>query len=253
MRKILFASLASLGILLIIVWLTPISFTACARDSGWCRFSFWVTESAGAYGTLAIIGLAGAFYSLRFETIRQKAFNFFKCILGMSVLLAAFAWVNEHVTKKATRLPRPAHEFVFEHSKVTIPIDSLYLLEEKEREAMLEKMIADIPAVFASFDPRVLEHWVKESGYSFPSGHSFNAFLLAVVLSFGLINSRRKFVAYLWFLPLLWAPVVAISRVSLGAHSALDVSFGAAMGVLFGCLFLYFDNTRKLVVHRKPD
>jgi membrane-associated phospholipid phosphatase len=45
-------------------------------------------------------------------------------------------------------------------------------------------------------------------------------------------------------LPFVWAYMVGVSRVAMGAHSALDVSVGALMGVLTACLFLYVDMTR---------
>ncbi|MBC7863260.1 MAG: phosphatase PAP2 family protein, partial [Bacteroidia bacterium] len=71
------------------------------------------------------------------------------------------------------------------------------------------------------------------------------------VLGFGIYNSKRKFTKYIWFIPLCWAPAVAISRVAIGAHSAIDVTFGGAMGILVAMVFLYFDNTRKLIIHKK--
>jgi membrane-associated phospholipid phosphatase len=52
---------------------------------------------------------------------------------------------------------------------------------------------------------------------------------------------------------LVWAFFVALSRVSLGAHSPLDVSVGAAMGLMVSSLLLSIPTLRDLIVPRKPD
>jgi phosphatidylglycerophosphatase B len=97
-----------------------------------------------------------------------------------------------------------------------------------------------------------LNHWIKEGGYSFPSGHTFNAFLLAMIFAFGIkYNSHSPKLQKLFFLPFLWAIGIGISRVALGAHSLVDVSVGALMGVLIGTLLLYIDFTRHLITHKK--
>jgi len=66
----------------------------------------------------------------------------------------------------------------------------------------------------------------RSDPHAFPSGHSARAFLL-VVLGF----------AYgpVWLGPLLvvWAVLVALSRVALGVHYLFDVVAGAALGL--GC------------------
>lgn len=252
LKPVLYIAIGAYLLLLAAVWLAPVEFTACTKDSLWCSFSYWITESAGKYGTVVIIFLAGIFYSLRFETWGKKALNFLKSVGAMIVFLALFAAVNEHLTKKATRIPRPCHRYVY--SKISapgIPIDSFYLQQKEEKHDYMSMLINSNGEAFRQFDKKILEHWIEEVGYSFPSGHSFNAFVLGCMLSFGLHTSRRKIAKYVWFLPLLWAPLVAISRVAIGAHSALDVSFGAGMGILVAMTFLYFDNTRKLIIHRK--
>jgi phosphatidylglycerophosphatase B len=251
LRPILITALISYAILLVIVWFVPLEFTACTKDSFWCSFAFWVTESAGKYGTVLIILLAGVFYSLRFESWKGKIFNFCKSVVALVVFLSVFAWLNEHITKKATRIPRPSHAYIFQHSNPAIKLDSLYRIEKNERRKFLTGLIQANGPAFANFDQKVLAHWAEEAGYSFPSGHSFNAFVLACILGFGMFSSKRNISRYVWFLPLCWAPVVALSRVAIGAHSALDVSFGGGMGILIAMSFLYFDNTRKWLIHRK--
>ncbi len=251
LKRVVFFSLISFAILMVLVWFVPVAFSACKTDSRWCSFAYWITESAGKYGTVLIIVVTGIFYSVRFETWKQRGFNFLKATVALFIFLGTFAWFNEHITKKATRVPRPSHSFIFEQARPNIAVDSMYFMEEEKRHELLKELIDTNKEKFISFDKKVIEHWIEEAGYSFPSGHSFNAFLLANIMAFSLFNSRRKFARNIWFLPLMWAPVVAISRVAIGAHSALDVSFGAGMGILISTLFLYFDNARKLIIHKK--
>lgn len=220
-------------------------------NSLWCSSAFWITQSAGKYGTVIIVIFTSLFYSIRFRTNKERIFNFIKSTIALILFLSAFAFINEHLTKKILKLPRPSHSFVFDHAKTETKVDSLYKLDEHGRELFLQELITNNKNSFVNIDEKVLDHWVEESGYSFPSGHSFNAFLLACILSFSLFNSQNKTVRLFYILPFIWAVSVAVSRVAIGAHSALDVSFGAALGCLVALVFLYYDSARKLIIHKK--
>jgi phosphatidylglycerophosphatase B len=167
------------------------------------------------------------------------------------VLLSAIAFVNEHFTKEALGIPRPSHLFIVQNSLSSIKIDSLYQLTETERKKTLRLLIDSDSVHFGKIDTRILNHWIEEAGYSFPSGHSFNAFMLATILAFSLYHSRSSVVRLCYLFPFFWALLVAISRVSVGAHSVLDVSFGAALGLIFGNLFLFVDYTRSIITERE--
>jgi len=67
--------------------------------------------------------------------------------------------------------------------------------------------------------------------HSFPSGHAARLTMLAVFsLGFGPA----------WFCALLflWAPAVALARVAMGVHYLSDMAGGAALGAIFGIVFL---------------
>lgn len=68
--------------------------------------------------------------------------------------------------------------------------------------------------------------------YSYFSGHSSNSFAVATYL--GLILRKWKAVLPLF---LVWASVVAYSRIYVGVHFPLDILTGAIWGSLFGFVF----------------
>ncbi|HXB42052.1 MAG TPA: phosphatase PAP2 family protein [Bacteroidia bacterium] len=227
----------------------PLEFTACKKDSLWCSTAYWLTESAGKYGTLVIIVIAGFLYTLRIGSKREKIKTFFRPVIALLIILSVFAFVNEHATKKILKYARPSHLYVISQSGQQVDLVAMYKLETEQRQKFLQGLINNSPALTNSIDKKVLDHWVEEAGYSFPSGHSFNAFLLACILSFSIYHSRYK---KIFFVPFVWALFIAVSRVAIGAHSALDVSVGAALGILIAILFLYFDTTKNIFIRKKP-
>ncbi|MDO9301986.1 MAG: phosphatase PAP2 family protein [Anaerolineales bacterium] len=67
--------------------------------------------------------------------------------------------------------------------------------------------------------------------HSFPSGHAARSFLIAIIASaFG----PMWLAAILW----VWAPLVALARVSMGVHYLSDVAAGAALGVIVALIGL---------------
>ena len=74
------------------------------------------------------------------------------------------------------------------------------------------------------------------SGYnSFPSGHSADAFVSGVFLFYLLKNSNY---AGFRFLPLMYAFLIALSRVCVSAHYPSDVAAGMAIGILGAWFFV---------------
>ncbi len=67
--------------------------------------------------------------------------------------------------------------------------------------------------------------------HSFPSGHAARSFLIAVVAT-GL--GPVGLAITLW----IWAPLVALARVSMGVHYVSDVVAGAAFGIIVAVIGL---------------
>jgi len=70
--------------------------------------------------------------------------------------------------------------------------------------------------------------------YGYFSAHAANAFAIAVFFG-SILNSTIKYIGV--FL-VLWAALVAYSRIYLGVHFPLDIITGAVIGSLFGWLFV---------------
>lgn len=66
--------------------------------------------------------------------------------------------------------------------------------------------------------------------YGFVSSHAANTFALC----FFLINITGKKIKYLSISLIIWASVVSLSRIYLGAHFPLDVLCGALLGIFTG-------------------
>lgn len=69
--------------------------------------------------------------------------------------------------------------------------------------------------------------------YGFFSAHASNSFGFAVIM--GLIL-KQQYKNLIWIL-LLWASIVAYSRIYVGVHYPLDIICGALLGVLSAFLF----------------
>jgi phosphatidylglycerophosphatase B len=228
-----------------VVWVIPIAFTACSPHSWWCKIAYGFTTSGGPIGFLLLLLFTCLCYTLSAEGIREKSLVFVKALTSLLFFFGVLAWVNEHLTKPVLKLQRPSHVYMLTHTGQLKSIDSLYDKSKNERKLFFEKLLAEHQQNFENIDARVQSHWIEEAGFSFPSGHTFNAFLFSMIIAYAIYFNRSK-VSWrkLYITPFIWATLVGISRVAMGAHSALDVSVGALLGIFIGALFLYIDITR---------
>jgi phosphatidylglycerophosphatase B len=244
-RPLIYISLVTLALLVIIVGLTPLAFTACSTDSLWCRLAYYATTSGGPVGFSILLLLTAFSYALNKPGKRQKIMTFFRTAITLAAFFMLLALINERYTKHFLKLQRPSHRYMLSQTGRLNEIDSLYQLDKETRRQFFNDLTSGNAERFIKIDKSVIAHWVEEAGYSFPSGHSFNAFLFATIIGYSIWFTRSKpKYRWLYFLPFLWALLVAVSRVAMGAHTALDVCAGALLGTAIGLFFLWIDLTR---------
>ena len=253
MKRILIIFSLSWLLMTLMVIFCEIEFSAIESRAAWTRIALTITETAGKIGTIIIVVLTVLLYTRRMQSSTDVAKTLLRSMALLFALIGGFAFINEHLTKKAAKAIRPSLTYISGLTQGDFSPEQLYARNDADRTAMVMSAIANHRTSFHHVDKYVLNHWSDETGYSFPSGHTFNAFLLAVIISFSLYHSRSKTVNYYYVIPPVWAMMVGVSRVALGAHSAKDVIFGGALGLGAGLLFIHWDDLRHLVLHRKYD
>lgn len=122
--------------------------------------------------------------------------------------------------------------FGWKKTLVILVLTALMIVAADQLTNILKSNIKRLrPCFTEGFEGLIRPVGCERSGqYGFTSAHSANHFALAIFL--GLIfRSRIKWLIY--FL-LIWAAVVAYSRIYLGVHFPLDIICGGIMGILFG-------------------
>lgn len=231
--------------LLLLVFFAPLPFTACSPHSFWCSTAYGLTTSGGPIGFLVLLILTCLCYASSANSKTAKLIVFFRSLVFLSLFFGLLAVVNEHYTKTMMKSQRPSHVFMLKQTGLAGAIDSLYALDKTARKEFFRMLVKTHPEAFKEIDPEVQQHWIQEAGYSFPSGHTFNAFLFAMILAYAIyFNRSYPSLRVLYAIPFAWALLVGISRVAIGAHTAYDVCAGALLGIGIGMLFLSIDRTR---------
>jgi len=103
----------------------------------------------------------------------------------------------------------------------------------------------ELDAVFSQFTPWYLPQGL--TGFdSFPSGHAAMGWMLLPLLI--LISGKKGWIKYSMFILIfIWAVVLALSRVVIGAHYASDVLFGSFFIITAFSVFskLYYSTDRR--------
>ena len=122
-----------------------------------------------------------------------------------------------------------------------------WLLAQRRWSAVLVLLLAGVGAQlmtiflkhhFMRTRPSAVPHWVEESSWSFPSGHSLDS--AAIYLTLGVLLARRarppvtqvSLVAGALFLSFL----IGLSRIYLGVHYPTDVLAGWSAGTAWAII-----------------
>ncbi|MTH46339.1 phosphatidylglycerophosphatase B [Intestinirhabdus alba] len=205
------AGAALLLIMPLMVWISDWRWQP-EGNAWWLKSLFWLTETVTQPWGIITHGLLCAWFlwCLRFRL--RAAITLF-VILAAAILLGQGikSWIKNSVQE-----PRP---FVIWLEKTHhIPVDEFYTLRRSERGNIVKQQLAgqrDIPAFLR-------QHWQKETGFAFPSGHTLFAASWAL-LAVGLLWPRRRYVTIA--ILLVWATGVMGSRMLLGMHWPRDLVF----------------------------
>lgn len=230
-------------LLLLLSFLLPVSNRSTPHyldlSAPYMDIIYLVSES-GKYGVPAIVLLVIALILSRQKMPLTQKIKETVTVLSITTILAGGgALLNEHIIKTQLQIPRPNIIWLAgEEGKGPLGMSAyaFYTQGDKEvRRTMLAQVLTQ-HAETTPLTPLIKKHWAHETGYSFPSGHSFSAMFFAsflLMLGASLISSKRYWLLYS-LLP--WALAVCISRPLLGVHTPMDVVIGGFQGLVLGML-----------------
>ena len=131
---------------------------------------------------------------------------------------------------------------------ILILITTLFLFEEKKREWIFPLWLSMILSVVVSFTLKLIIARPRPSAelfyplintlnFSFPSMHTMLAFAVVPILD-------KEFPKIKWFW-ILFASLVAFSRIYFDYHFLSDIVFGAFFGYFFGIFIIHIEEKYK--------
>lgn len=142
--------------------------------------------------------------------------------------------LNDDVVKPAIGEARPNIVELAELDLLGMDVDNFYDMPISSRSEHLDSIKTDTGFGELVMRSEVRDHWVKETAFSRPSGHSlasmtFATFYLSIALA-SLSGWRR------WMFHLLvpWAACVCLSRAVLQVHWPTDILIGGLAGIVVG-------------------
>lgn len=195
-----------LGIAPMTLLVSHIELLASVSDFEGAMFTL-LTNSAGSSGflvTLAILVAAGT--TLKMTPKQQLG----KLIQLALILMIGFA--AKTGLKHLTESPRP-YTALLSHQLLIPTPDHFYQLSSEQQESV-------ITTVSENVSHWRTQHWMGETDYSFPSGHTiFAAICVAFFGGLFIEQKRHAMTAVL----MCWALGVAYSRLWLGMHRPVDL------------------------------
>ncbi|MCB0727897.1 MAG: phosphatase PAP2 family protein [Ignavibacteriae bacterium] len=235
-----FSCIISFAILVIIAFLLPEGFTEFRNTDKMAPFWYMVTQSGGIYGASSIIIFLFIFLMSHFRKKPNSGKNIFVFMLTVILVQGAISLSTLFIFKELFREPRPSQLYFIEKGVIENRGKEFYAMPMEEKSLYLRERVDEDKNNFLDVYPPILDSWIYETGFSFPSGHSQTGFFLGTILAFVLYKTNPK--KYYFFFPLIWAVLLSLSRVLIGVHYPLDVTAGAFMSLIIA---LYIVSLKK--------
>ena len=228
----------ALGVMAVAWALLGLSFWLPSIDLG-SPFSAWVVAWANTadVACMVLIGvvLIGLLISRAGLSWRRRLQEIAIHIVVLALLQGGGALINEVLLKPSLAVYRPNIVWLAEEGALGMTAEEFYAsMDKHQRQAALEGILTDPDFDAIVLDVKVRNHWIHETGFSMPSGHTFSALLFAtyfLAISILLLGDRRR-----WIFMVLpwWAVGVGWSRVLLRVHRPEDIVLGGLLGMALG-------------------
>jgi phosphatidylglycerophosphatase B len=201
--------------------------------------AYGISESASELGIpLLAVAVITILVSRSGISAKQRAVEAAAMAVVLLALLGGGSYLNEHVVKALYQTARPNILFLGkppEAPALKLTVQEFYQLPDKAtRSTHLAAVLTSNTFTACRLHHWVREHWIAETGFSFPSGHSFAAMMFA---TFSLAMALSHFSGprlWLFYALLAWAVAACYSRLILCVHSPTDVTVGGIEGVALG-------------------
>ena len=234
-KKMLIISVAVSKLLLIpiILWLVGWQWSLKTEYGDLDKFLFFITETGSSLFYSLIT--SAVFIVVLLALMRNMSWSF---ILLTAVILLLGTQVIKSSLKSFYKEPRPYTSYLAEQG---VNLDDFYKEKRSVRKSIIKKTIKNNPDM-----PQYLKkHWSKETGYSFPSGHTAFAVCWMMIVLLILPMNRKKDWA-VFSLTFLWAALMIISRIRFGMHYPMDVFMSTLYVPLVCLLYARLSRSKKL-------
>lgn len=203
-------------------------------DSSLSLLSYWVSQSMPVIG---IIFIALTVYLLRLRLRLNFRQNVLLLMCIAAVLLSGAG--VKRVFKDSWQEPRPYVVWLQKQPELAanLPVKGFYELSDKSA------FVSGLNLSGTSVPEWQQSYWAKNTGYSFPSGHSLFALQLMLMM---LTLLWREKAHMLIVLAVCWTTVVLGSRLVLGMHWPVDLLASGVLAFVLNIPFVLFWGKQRL-------
>lgn len=200
---------------------------------------FIVTESGSApYFALITSLILSIWLSMRCKLLKHHWVLIFLSVF----VLQGTTQIIKSTLKNVWEEPRPYMSYMVEKG---VELEPFYDLSRQERGQIIQNALKTDTKT-----PQWLQqHWQKETGYSFPSGHTIFAVMWAFIIVGFLSREKDPKTPLVMMIMTLWAGLMMISRMRLGMHFPLDLLVSTLIGYPIALFFFYFLAKRDTLVN----